>query len=503
MLAVILLLMVCCAQAQPVFGPYQIADVDSGYVIQSFSAVAHHDTLEVLWGSFDFSEERSSVRWASFDMNQRELLSSPSTLALRDDWHWTVHRPVVVSPGVWSAGISGGDIHYYPNYHWSNEYGYFFLGDVGSELLTVRDGIAELLRFQNSNWPFMGCLGQEFLTDLVVVRSISERTFLAAIVNTCYSFNGGASEPQFWTRVYEFESSGDSLLSQTTLYGSPAPLYGPTDLSASEFSDSSVVILSGGDWGGQAWGLATFDSDTLNAAQSFICELPDPEHFQLGRTIGGQLLVQSDGFVFTADTTGDCQTLTMIPDWDANRDPYFHAGYGFAALKVRAGYLTLARIDTNGQEVQPPGVLYETDGTSYIVDADVTITDDGRVVCVWSEYSDWSEGPRVLKIAWVDWETYLDVPMQQPEAPVDFALTAFPNPFNANVTIRYALPSADEVALRVFDLQGRLVAILLDERASAGSHSLNWSPEGLASGVYFAQLTTSQSVRNSKLLYLE
>ncbi|MBL0062834.1 MAG: T9SS type A sorting domain-containing protein [bacterium] len=499
----ILLLLVGSAYAQPVTGPFDVWQEDSAYVIGSLSTVEHNDTLELLWSAFDFAQERSIVHRAALSMSDQEIAIPCTTLGLRSDWYWTVYRPRMTGAGVWRAGLSGGDIQYYPNYHWSSDY-HFFLGDIGSELLTVRGSNLGLRRFHDSNWPYIGCYGQEFLSDIYVLNTISGRVLLASIVNICYNIFEHASEPQYWTRIYEFDPNLDTLSGQTTLYDSPAPLYGPTDLSATSYSDNAIAVLSGGETGGQAFGLSSFVSDSVVASSHLICELSDFEHFEIGQTVGGQLLVLSDWILFSADTTGDCRTLSVIPEWNANIDPFFHPNYGFATLQVNPGYLFLARIDTSGNEVQPVGVLYETDGTSFIVDADVTISDSGEVIAVWSEYTDWNEGPHVLKIAWTDWTTYLGTPVQQaPAIPSEISLSSYPNPFNSTVTIKYDLPTASRVSLSIFDIRGRLVETLLDDFTPSGSHTQSWSPTELASGVYFARLNADQVSATSKLLYLK
>ena len=64
----------------------------------------------------------------------------------------------------------------------------------------------------------------------------------------------------------------------------------------------------------------------------------------------------------------------------------------------------------------------------------------------------------------------------------------YPNPFNPATTIRFALPRASVVTLRVFDLLGREVALLVDGQRQAGSYAVLFDGTGLASGVYFSRL---------------
>lgn len=69
-------------------------------------------------------------------------------------------------------------------------------------------------------------------------------------------------------------------------------------------------------------------------------------------------------------------------------------------------------------------------------------------------------------------------------------LAAYPNPFSARTTVRFDLETAGPVRVRVLDLQGRVVATLVDDTRSAGAHEVAWngrSADGIdcAGGVYF------------------
>jgi hypothetical protein len=80
-----------------------------------------------------------------------------------------------------------------------------------------------------------------------------------------------------------------------------------------------------------------------------------------------------------------------------------------------------------------------------------------------------------------------------------------PNPFAARGTIAYELAARGPVALRIYDVTGRLVARLADGIEEAGAHELAWDGRGehgtpLASGVYFVQLTANGEVQSEKIL---
>jgi len=84
----------------------------------------------------------------------------------------------------------------------------------------------------------------------------------------------------------------------------------------------------------------------------------------------------------------------------------------------------------------------------------------------------------------------------------------FPNPFNATVTIPFALPSDDRVRLSVLDAAGQVVRVLRDEVTAAGTHQVRWDGRDSAgrqvgSGLYLVRLQTEQSTRIQKIALLK
>jgi hypothetical protein len=77
-----------------------------------------------------------------------------------------------------------------------------------------------------------------------------------------------------------------------------------------------------------------------------------------------------------------------------------------------------------------------------------------------------------------------------------------PNPFNSVTEIRYHLPIAERVILRVYNIRGQEVATLMDADLEAGHHTVRWDASGQASGVYFCQLQAGQHVESRKMVYL-
>jgi beta-1,2-mannobiose phosphorylase / 1,2-beta-oligomannan phosphorylase len=79
---------------------------------------------------------------------------------------------------------------------------------------------------------------------------------------------------------------------------------------------------------------------------------------------------------------------------------------------------------------------------------------------------------------------------QGEELPTHYSLGQnYPNPFNPTTGITYQVPGASDVKLVVYDLLGREVAVLVNERKTPGRYEVKFDGNGLASGVYLYRLT--------------
>lgn len=78
----------------------------------------------------------------------------------------------------------------------------------------------------------------------------------------------------------------------------------------------------------------------------------------------------------------------------------------------------------------------------------------------------------------------------------------FPNPFNPTTSIGFRIAQSGEVSLKVYDLLGREVATLVNDKLEAGPHTITFNASGLASGVYAYRLVVGSSVLSRKLIVL-
>jgi hypothetical protein len=85
--------------------------------------------------------------------------------------------------------------------------------------------------------------------------------------------------------------------------------------------------------------------------------------------------------------------------------------------------------------------------------------------------------------------------------PASFTLHQnYPNPFNPETRITFQLADSDWVRLEVLDVTGRQIASLVDQYKSAGTHSVRFDANGLASGLYLYRLSTRETAVTKKML---
>jgi hypothetical protein len=79
----------------------------------------------------------------------------------------------------------------------------------------------------------------------------------------------------------------------------------------------------------------------------------------------------------------------------------------------------------------------------------------------------------------------------------------YPNPFNPTTMISFTLNRSEAVKLSVYDLTGRLIATLVDGMMPAGVTNINFSANGLASGVYIYRLETPSTSMTKRMTLLK
>ena len=88
--------------------------------------------------------------------------------------------------------------------------------------------------------------------------------------------------------------------------------------------------------------------------------------------------------------------------------------------------------------------------------------------------------------------------------PIGFKLYQnYPNPFNPVTRIKFEIPSSTFISLIVYDILGKEVSTLVNERLSSGSYEVVWTATGYTSGVYFYSLITKDFSETKKMLLVK
>jgi hypothetical protein len=79
----------------------------------------------------------------------------------------------------------------------------------------------------------------------------------------------------------------------------------------------------------------------------------------------------------------------------------------------------------------------------------------------------------------------------------------YPNPFNGRTRIPFTVSDPGRVTIRVFDMSGREICVLLDRALAAGDHSVDWDADGLPGGAYLCRLETAAGAETLKMILLK
>jgi len=173
------------------------------------------------------------------------------------------------------------------------------------------------------------------------------------------------------------------------------------------------------------------------------------------------------------------------------------------AGKVILNWTTASEINNRGFEIQRKTASSEFITVGFINGAGTTAEEKSYV------YTDQQILNEVYtyRLKQLDYDgrfVYSDEINVDVTAPSTFSLEQnYPNPFNPSTSIRFGLPVQSVVDLKVYDVLGNEVAVLISgESLTAGLHVVNFNAANLASGTYFYKITTTDfsSVKKMQLL---
>ncbi|MDR9416600.1 MAG: T9SS type A sorting domain-containing protein [Gracilimonas sp.] len=146
------------------------------------------------------------------------------------------------------------------------------------------------------------------------------------------------------------------------------------------------------------------------------------------------------------------------------------------------------------------GDATERSDTTYVIEDDLI----GSETYFWrvratnkAGESSWSETFSFLVVSGVSAE-------EEGSIPESFVLQQnYPNPFNPTTVIPYQLPKATHVTIRVFDMLGRKMSVLVDDEKPAGRHTIILDASYYSSGMYIYQMNADNKIFTKKLMLIK
>lgn len=273
---------------------------------------------------------------------------------------------------------------------------------------------------------------------------------------------------------------GDGNLSilNTITYTTP---YGPHDIIAADFNNDGILDIATANTGRDAIGEETMSVLIGNGIGTF--QQPDvyPAAYS-SDLLGNSGLTSGD-----IDFDGDLDI--MVANQFANDlGIYINDGTGSFEYKYRMG--------SSGEDLTSP---FFADFTGDGIPDLAVVTD--KEIGIGDNY--------VTILKGIGTTTNIDEGKSSADnTPTEFILNQnYPNPFNPSTKIRYTIPAviANEVkqslvSLKVYDVLGKEVAVLVDEYRQAGTYEVIFDGSGLASGIYFYRLTSRSFTETKKMI---
>jgi hypothetical protein len=104
------------------------------------------------------------------------------------------------------------------------------------------------------------------------------------------------------------------------------------------------------------------------------------------------------------------------------------------------------------------------------------------------------------------WDNRLEITSadEQQLLPAEFRMDQnYPNPFNPSTTIRYGVAEQSHVSIRIFNIVGEELAVLVNEEKEAGWYTVNFNPRRFASGVYIYTMNAKNYYSTKKMIFLK
>ena len=192
----------------------------------------------------------------------------------------------------------------------------------------------------------------------------------------------------------------------------------------------------------------------------------------------------------------------LFPDWFVGVTP---DSLNLKAITIEdEGYLRLWAVGESGWIIssEDSGKVWSTSLVGTTADLyEVSFPDDGY---------GWAVGDSgTILHYWNPLVSVIDDKQTYINSPESFELLSpYPNPFNPSTNIRFVIGQLSNVSLKIYDILGKEIKTLLEEKLSPGEYNINWDAKDkygrfLRSGVYIITLSSKNYSNSTKALFLK
>jgi len=198
--------------------------------------------------------------------------------------------------------------------------------------------------------------------------------------------------------------------------------------------------------------------------------------------------ISNQGNIFVANDNGEVYSL------DSNHVVRWYYKASNAIVSPLLYYKSTLFFGTLGNEVI---ALYDSSQSSSYMKSSVTaqVLEDP----MWSTFQG-----NIRRTGMADVSTSTGVENDKSIVPTNYALFQnYPNPFNPSTIISYELPSNSKVTIKVYNMLGQQLFMLVNDYQSVGYHEVKFESSSLPSGIYFYQMTAGSYVQTKKMILMK
>ncbi|MEI7811356.1 MAG: T9SS type A sorting domain-containing protein, partial [Ignavibacteria bacterium] len=156
----------------------------------------------------------------------------------------------------------------------------------------------------------------------------------------------------------------------------------------------------------------------------------------------------------------------------------------------------------------PDNLFVPADGMRIPVDFAINDNDNGKtregILCYSPENKDksWEDVSR-WSYTWIGTKL-LDVEKENSASVSSYSVSQnYPNPFNPTTNIKYSIAKSGIVSLKIFDVIGKEVAVLVNQYQTAGTYHVQFDASHLSSGIYFYKLQSGDFTSVNKMMLIK